>query len=197
MWEMMSQKFHFCGQLDKSEKNGQQSSRRRPALIASGLLIVVSVLWIFLRGHRPYLSSSSDGSVRFLEVQYYRGTNFSFAFGGRFEARVRDALFAAGIRRIQRTSFKMTSPPDSHVFVLEYSANLGQLKPNVIKAELVADTGRTYDLVTIGGGEYGISKRQFAYWVLNGVTNINLEECRLKVFLPPDIPSLLPTPIPK
>ncbi|MEK7683963.1 MAG: hypothetical protein AAB466_00925 [Verrucomicrobiota bacterium] len=52
-----------------------------------------------------------------------------------------------------------------------------------------------YDLISVGSGTYGIQKRQFAYWVLNGVERLHPQEWQLKVYLPKDVPTLLPLSI--
>ena len=137
---------------------------------------------------------SPDGRIRFVALKYESGTNFSTAFGSRPEAWVRDGLFNIGFRKVQRTSFKMSSPPNSHLFILEYEGDIGNVKANYIQAELVQPDGRKYPLLTIGGNRYGIEKRHFAYWVLNGVPHLDRERTQLKVHLPEDAPTLLPLP---
>ena len=145
----------------------------RYRLIAGALVIVAMAAVVFCLRTSRHSLTSPDGQIRFIRVNYQRGTLFSIALGSRVEAWIRDTLFDLGLRRVTRTSLKMSSPPNSHVFVLEYSGDTGDMQPNLIRAELVRNNGMQYDLISVGSGPYGIQKRQFAYWVLNGVERLH------------------------
>jgi hypothetical protein len=114
--------------------------------------------------------------------------------GNRVEAWIRDALFDAGFRKIAKTSLKMSSPPNSHLFILEYASDSESEKSKIIRAKLIQKDGIEYDLITVGGGTYGLQKRQFAYWVLNGFPTLDPKESSLKVYLPETAPTELPLP---
>ena len=169
--------------------------KARPFTIiaAVAVFVILAGVFFFLRSPR-YIATSSDGRIRFITLRYDSGTSFSTSFGSKPEAWVRDVLFTIGFRKVTRTSFKMTSPPNSHLFILEYAGEIGDVKPNYVRAEVVQPDGTSYRLIPVGGDRYGIQKRQFAYWVLNGVPVIDRQQCRLKVYLPEDAPTLLPLP---
>jgi hypothetical protein len=166
-------------------------TRRSWLILAAVVLAVLIGLYHFARPSR-FLAASPDGRIHFIAVKFESGTSFSTAFGSKSEAWVRDVLFDIGFRKLRRTSLKMTSPPNSHLFVLEYAGDIGEVKPNYIQAELIQPDGTNYRLIPVGGGGYGIQKRQFACWVLNGVTHLDRQQCQLKVYLPEDAPTLLP-----
>jgi hypothetical protein len=68
------------------------------------------------------------------------------------------------------------------------------VKQHSIQAKVLQPDGTEYPLITIGGNSYGFQKRQFAYWVLNGVPHLDLQGLKLKVFLPEENPAILPLP---
>jgi hypothetical protein len=168
---------------------------RRSICIAGTVLFLMlgGAFYCCFRSPR-YLAVSPDGRIHFVAVRYKSGTSFSTAFGSEPEAWVREVLFDVGFRKVQRTSFKMTSPPNSHLFILLCSGDIGEAKANYIKAELVQPDGTKYRLIPVGGDRYGIQKRQFAYWVLSGVAHLDRQQSQLKVYLPEDAPTLLPLP---
>jgi hypothetical protein len=134
---------------------------------------------------------SSDGKISFISASYYTGTNFDITLGSSMENSVRQLLWNCGFRQVQRMNLKMKSPPDSHVFVLEYDGDPGDQWSHEIRAELVTDT-KTYPLIQVGGGLYGLQDRQFAYWVLKGVTNVMMAQGHIKIYLPQNAPTALP-----
>ena len=168
--------------------------RGRYILVGVAILFLVLANALFFVRHPQCLATSSDGRIHFVAVRYESGTKFSTAFGSRAEAVLRDILFDVGFRRVQRTSFRMTSQPNSHLFILEYVGDIGDVKPNLIQAELVQSDGTKYRLTSVGGNRYGVQKRQFAYWVLNGVSHLDRHQSQLRVYLPEDAPTLLPLP---
>ena len=92
---------------------------RRSICIAGPVLFLMLAGSFYCFRSPRYLAVSPDGRIHFVAVRYESGTSFSTAFGSKPEAWVRDVLFNVGFRKVQRTSFTMTSPPNSHLFVLE------------------------------------------------------------------------------
>lgn len=173
-------------------KSRRTNKTRRSRIIAAALTVVVLVILFQILRAPDYLATSQDGRIQFIAVKYERGTSFSTAFSSKLEAWVRDGLFKIGFRKVARTSFWMSSPPDSHFVVLEYSGDVDDVKPNLIRGELIQPNGTNYQLLAVGGGTHGLRNRQFAYWVLNGVARLDRQQCQLKVYLPEDSPTILP-----
>jgi hypothetical protein len=166
--------------------------KKRSSWVLAGSIVFVAMMAVLFLLMPNELGSSADGRVRFLTLKWHSGTFFSTSFGSRPEAWLRDLLVKVGFRNVQRTSFWMKSPPNSHFFILEYMGDIGKEEPNQVPAELIEKSGIIHPLIPVGGNRYGFQKRQFAYWVLNGVPEMDREGCQLKVYLPPEKPAILP-----
>jgi hypothetical protein len=86
-------------------------------IASAGAVVILAALQLF-RSHR-YLATSPDGRIQFVAIELESGSSFSTALGSKAEAWARDLLFDIGFRKVRRMSLKMTSPPNSHQFVLE------------------------------------------------------------------------------